>query len=137
MQLEELTITGEQSDGNWHVGMDCIPEEWAALTSLTKLELRGHSLLNVSCWTCLTVLCGCHMWKCFRAFVHTGSHKMVCCKNWIMPASARGLIVPHCYRLLPTFPVLMDMQLLHMLSRQVRGICIQALRYIIKYISKI
>lgn len=49
LQLEELTITGEQSDGNWHVGLDCIPEEWASLTRLTKLELRGHSLLNVSC----------------------------------------------------------------------------------------
>ena len=48
LQLEELSITGEQSDGNWHVGMDCIPEEWASLTRLTKLELRGHSLLNVS-----------------------------------------------------------------------------------------
>lgn len=48
VQLEELSITGEQSDGNWHVGMDCIPEEWATLTRLTKLELRGHSLLNVS-----------------------------------------------------------------------------------------
>ena len=48
LQLEKLSITGEQSDGNWHVGMDCIPEEWASLTRLTKLELRGHSLLNVS-----------------------------------------------------------------------------------------
>ncbi|KAL3155844.1 hypothetical protein ABBQ32_012854 [Trebouxia sp. C0010 RCD-2024] len=46
-QLEELSITGEQSNDNWHVGLDCIPEEWAALTNLTKLELRGHSLLNV------------------------------------------------------------------------------------------
>ncbi len=48
VQLEELSISGEQSNDNWHVGMDCIPDEWAALTSLTKLELRGHSLLNVS-----------------------------------------------------------------------------------------
>lgn len=49
VQLEQLSITGEQSNDNWHVGLDCIPDEWAALTSLTKLELRGHSLLNVSC----------------------------------------------------------------------------------------
>ena len=48
VQLEELSITGEQSNDNWHVGLDCIPDEWAALTNLTKLELRGHSLLNVS-----------------------------------------------------------------------------------------
>lgn len=48
MQLEELNITGEQSNDNWHVGLDCIPDEWAGMTRLTKLELRGHSLLNVS-----------------------------------------------------------------------------------------
>ncbi len=48
MQLEELNITGEQSNDNWHVGLDCIPDEWAGMTNLTKLELRGHSLLNVS-----------------------------------------------------------------------------------------
>jgi len=47
MQLEELNITGEQSNDNWHVGLDCIPDEWAGMTNLTKLELRGHSLLNV------------------------------------------------------------------------------------------
>ena len=52
MQLEELSITGEQSNDNWHVGLDCIPEEWAALTRLSKLELRGHSLLNVSSPSC-------------------------------------------------------------------------------------
>ncbi|DBA80730.1 hypothetical protein WJX77_008398 [Trebouxia sp. C0004] len=46
-QLEELNITGEQSNDNWHVGLDCIPDEWAGMTRLTKLELRGHSLLNV------------------------------------------------------------------------------------------
>ncbi len=48
VQLEELNITGEQSNDNWHVGLDCIPDEWAGMTRLTKLELRGHSLLNVS-----------------------------------------------------------------------------------------
>lgn len=48
LQLEELCITAEQSNDNWHVGLDCIPDEWAAMTNLVKLELRGHSLLNVS-----------------------------------------------------------------------------------------
>ena len=47
LQLEELSITAEQSSDNWHVGLDCIPEQWAKLTNLTRLELRGHCLLNL------------------------------------------------------------------------------------------
>eukprot|EP00891_Asterochloris_glomerata_P003742 jgi/Astpho2/3742/Aster-x1169 len=38
-QLEELAITAEDTLGSW--------SEWAALTSLRKLELRGHSMLLV------------------------------------------------------------------------------------------
>ena len=47
LQLQELSITGEEHMGSWAVGIDSIPKSWAALTNLRKLELRGHVLLQV------------------------------------------------------------------------------------------
>eukprot|EP00798_Chlamydomonas_sp_ICE-L_P005104 gene5104-34904_t len=49
-QLEHLSIIVEErtaSGQQWIVGMDLIPPAWAALSSLTSLELRGHQLLDV------------------------------------------------------------------------------------------
>lgn len=46
LQLESLTISGEEVEESLRVGVEGIPRQWAALTSLTKLELRGHSLLG-------------------------------------------------------------------------------------------
>lgn len=55
MQLEELSITAEDSDHAWMVGVDNLPKTWLALQSLRKLELRGHKLL-ISLPTFLTDL---------------------------------------------------------------------------------
>ncbi|KAK9784699.1 hypothetical protein WJX73_004775 [Symbiochloris irregularis] len=44
-QLEELSVTAEDSEHAWLVGMDAVPKQWAALKRLRKLELRGHRLL--------------------------------------------------------------------------------------------
>lgn len=42
VQLEELSVTAEDSEHAWLVGMDSVPKQWVALTRLRKLELRGH-----------------------------------------------------------------------------------------------
>ena len=42
MQLERLSISGEEHMGAWAVGIDTIPQAWSRLTALTSLELRGH-----------------------------------------------------------------------------------------------
>jgi hypothetical protein len=47
MQLTTLSLIGEEHGGQWIVGLESIPDSWQALTSLTKLELRGHQLLNM------------------------------------------------------------------------------------------
>ncbi|KAK9820853.1 hypothetical protein WJX81_004021 [Elliptochloris bilobata] len=44
--LEELSISGEENASAWGVGMDCIPSQWSALTSLRTLQLRGHTMLS-------------------------------------------------------------------------------------------
>lgn len=46
-QLEELSISGEENPSAWGVGIDCIPSQWCALTSLRTLQLRGHTMLSV------------------------------------------------------------------------------------------
>lgn len=43
--LEELSITAEETMGAWAVGMDAVPEAWTALTKLKRVELRGHTAL--------------------------------------------------------------------------------------------
>jgi hypothetical protein len=46
-QLEELSISGEETPSAWGVGIDSIPAQWSALTSLHTLQLRGHTMLSV------------------------------------------------------------------------------------------
>jgi hypothetical protein len=46
LQLQTLSLIGEEQGGQWIVGLDKIPDSWKSLTSLTKLELRGHPLLD-------------------------------------------------------------------------------------------
>ncbi|GLC61484.1 hypothetical protein PLESTB_001761600 [Pleodorina starrii] len=44
-KLESLTLTGDEFRSDWGVGLEAIPASWSRLTALTRLELRGHSLL--------------------------------------------------------------------------------------------
>ncbi|KAG2492342.1 hypothetical protein HYH03_009291 [Edaphochlamys debaryana] len=45
-QLEGLALTGEgYRNGDWAVGLQGLPPAWSRLTSLTRLELRGHQQL--------------------------------------------------------------------------------------------
>lgn len=46
LQLESLSLIGEEHPGQWIVGLDHLPPAWARLSTLTKLELRGHHLLD-------------------------------------------------------------------------------------------
>lgn len=48
LQLEELSLTGEEHVNAWAVGVEAIPEEWRALRCLSTLQLRGHTMLLVS-----------------------------------------------------------------------------------------
>lgn len=45
-KLESLSLIGEEHLGQWIVGLDHIPPSWARLSTLKKLELRGHHLLD-------------------------------------------------------------------------------------------
>ncbi|GAX82771.1 hypothetical protein CEUSTIGMA_g10197.t1 [Chlamydomonas eustigma] len=51
MKLESLSLVGEEhihaSTNSWIVGLDKMPEAWSRLCSLSKLELRGHHLLDM------------------------------------------------------------------------------------------
>ena len=60
MQLEELSITGEEHVNAWAVGLDAIPEQWTSLVSLRTLQLRGHTMLLVRihvCLICIILFC--------------------------------------------------------------------------------
>lgn len=47
LQLEELSLTGEEHVNAWTVGIECVPVQWEKLTKLKSLQLRGHNLLSV------------------------------------------------------------------------------------------
>ena len=48
VQLEELSLTGEEHVNAWAVGAESVPDEWKALKNLRTLQLRGHTMLLVS-----------------------------------------------------------------------------------------
>ena len=49
MQLEELAITGEEHvhPNSWAIGLSSVPDSWRSMKRLKRLQLQGHTILEV------------------------------------------------------------------------------------------
>ena len=49
MQLEELAITGEEHvhPNSWAIGLSSVPDSWRNMKRLKRLQLQGHTILEV------------------------------------------------------------------------------------------